>query len=103
MGAGLKKKLGLIKKHNGICHWCGRPCKIIVGDMYCRYKFRRLPKRAATVDHLINRLESQLPEKQRILLENAVLSCYDCNQRKGLEAQNRTYLKLRLLRKKENV
>lgn len=96
MGAGLKKKIGFINKYNGMCFWCGRQCKIVKGNVYSRHRGRRLPKRAATIDHLFNKLESNLPEHKRRLFNNAVLSCYDCNQRKGLEAQIRYRRLLRL-------
>lgn len=73
-----KRRLRLFKQQKGLCHWCGKQCRLINGG---KWMF--------TVDHLIHRMDPirKTPGWQR--QQRTVGACVGCNRRRGDQDQAR--------------
>ena len=67
------------------CFWCKRPTILVVVPPG---EFRDVPdfSRKATTDHLYSRLDAQRG-KAKAGVEQTVLACFECNQRRCCEEQ----------------
>lgn len=66
----LERKLHLFKRQKGKCHWCKR-----------QMNHRHLDPLSATLDHVIPRADGGMG-----ILENLVVACKECNERRGRES-----------------
>ena len=74
-------KLKLFKE-NDKCYYCG--CKLVLTNISNIKSGQSLPDNAATIEHLISRLEPSRFVKKKKGTRRKVLACYKCNHSKSI-------------------
>lgn len=83
-------------KKNPHCHWCKRMTILSSAEMGSR----KLPRNAATLDHVYTRKDARRTSDNK---NQVVLACYDCNQRRGYRPfEEFTTVAKNIVRKKTN-
>ena len=81
MSAGNRKLKIELHQKDPHCHWCKR--LTILTDESDHHK--GLPLNAATIDHLVSRLNVHRWVKKKAGQRRKVLACYECNQRRNIQ------------------
>lgn len=82
-----KKQRQRLHKHNPHCHWCGRLTILIERTSNINMKLRPHQPDEATIDHLRSRFDPARRTNIQPTERRHVLSCYECNIKRGREEE----------------